>query len=219
MTEASGPLGVFGGTFDPVHAAHATLAGCACDALGLGKVLWIPAGSPPHRMAPRVDARHRLAMVRLAVAADARFAVDASEVESASPSYTADTLQRLRQAHGQRPLVLLLGADAFLGLASWHRWEALFDLAHIAVATRPGYVLDAGAMTPALSAQYAARQADNPSALRASAAGNIVCFDIPPLDISASSIRAKLAAGLPVRGLLDEKVLDYIARNHLYTDP
>lgn len=216
---AEAPLGVFGGTFDPVHAAHITLASCACGQLGLEKVLWIPAGKPPHRDPPRVSAKHRLAMVALAIADDARFMLDASEVDADAPSYTVATLRRLRQQHGQRPLVLLVGADAFLGLASWHRWEALFDLAHIAVATRPGYVFDATTMTPALRAEYRARHEDGLSALRSRAAGSIVRFDIPPLDISASGIRAKLAAGQPVRGLLDEKVFDYIAANHLYADP
>lgn len=133
-----GPLGLFGGTFDPVHLGHLRLAEEAREALGLASVRWIPAGQPPHRGAPRLSGAHRLAMVRLAVAGNPAFQVDGAEVESPGPSYTVTTLERLRRELGpEQPLVLLLGADAFAGLPGWHRWQALLGLAHLVVLHRP----------------------------------------------------------------------------------
>ena len=140
MPESAGndaPLGIFGGTFDPVHFGHLRLAGEAIAQLGLSGVRWIPAGQPRHREPPRVAAVDRLQMVRLALAGDPRFSVDAAEVESGEASYTVPTLERLRAEFGPRRSLVLLGADAYAGLPTWHRWRELFSLAHIAVTLRP----------------------------------------------------------------------------------
>lgn len=214
------PIGVLGGTFDPVHYGHLRLAECARAALGLSQVLWIPAGQPPHRAQPRTPAVHRLEMVRLAIAANPAFALDDAEVRAVRPSYTVVTLERLRR--GCRPhssLVLLLGADAFVGLASWKRWRELFGLAHLALANRPGYPLHARELTAELAAEYAARRSASTPALRAAATGAIVAFDMTPLAISATAIRAEIAAGGSARYLLPDSVLDYIGRNSLYSAP
>ncbi|HMA11917.1 MAG TPA: nicotinate (nicotinamide) nucleotide adenylyltransferase, partial [Steroidobacteraceae bacterium] len=123
------PIGIFGGTFDPIHFGHLRLAEEMAEAIGLDRVLFIPAGQPPHRGAPRTAAAHRLEMVRRAVAGNPRFEADAREVNRLRPSYTVDTLNELRAELGnERPLWLLLGADAFLGLPSWHEWRRLFEL-------------------------------------------------------------------------------------------
>ena len=149
------PLGVFGGTFDPVHFGHLRLAEEACAALGLQQVLWVPAGRPPHRDRPLAASAHRLHMVSLAIAGNPRFALDATEAGSDTASYTVNTLRRLRQQLGSaQPLVLLLGADAFAGLPSWYHWQELFELAHLAVATRPQHSLDPDRLPPALAAQW-----------------------------------------------------------------
>ena len=212
------PLGIFGGTFDPVHYGHLRLAEEACTALALERVLWLPAGRPPHRQAPGAGGLHRLQMVRLAIAGNPRFVVDAGEIERDAASYTVDTLQRLRQELGaSRPLVLLLGADAFAGLAQWHRWQELFDLAHLAVATRPQHSLDPAQLAPPLAAQWRQRWRAEAQALATAAAGHITSFDITALDIAATSIRSDLAAGLSPRYLLPAPVLDYIELHQLYT--
>lgn len=213
------PLGILGGTFDPIHFGHLRLAEEACEALDLAEVRWIPAGQPPHRTAPRVDAGHRLEMVRRAVAGNPAFAVDDAETRSAAPSYTVTSLERLRAAAGARPLVLLMGADAFLGLASWHRWRDLFALAHIGVATRPGFELSTREFPAELAAACTDRLGRNPCALREGPAGQVVAFDMTPLDISASLVRARLAAGLSVRYLLPDPVREYIDQHHLYRMP
>ncbi|MBX3651161.1 MAG: nicotinate-nucleotide adenylyltransferase [Burkholderiales bacterium] len=213
------PIGILGGTFDPIHFGHLRLAEEACEALDLAEVRWIPAGQPPHRAAPRVDAMHRLEMVRRAVAGNPAFAVDDAETRSAAPSYTVTSLERLRAAAGARPLVLLMGADAFLGLASWHRWRELFALAHIGVATRPGFEFSPQEFPAELAEDCADRLGRNPCALREGPAGQVVAFDMTPLDISASIVRARLAAGLSVRYLLPDPVREYIDQHHLYRMP
>ncbi|MEC5385551.1 nicotinate-nucleotide adenylyltransferase [Uliginosibacterium sp. H3] len=218
------PLGIFGGTFDPIHIAHLRLAQEALDACALGAVRFIPAGQPPHRARPGATSADRLAMARLALAGSAQFELDEAEVLSDAPSYTVPTLERLRGLFGQeRPLVLLLGVDAFLGLPGWHRWRELFDLAHIAVATRPGHVMDftsgaakSDAGRAALEEEFAARQAPSPDALSATPAGRISHFEMTPLEISATAIRAVLAAGRSPRFLVPDGVLDYIEAQRLY---
>jgi nicotinate-nucleotide adenylyltransferase len=211
------PLGLLGGTFDPVHLGHLRLAEEAREALGLERVVWLPAGQPPHRGPPRVSGAHRLAMVRLAVADNGGFAVDDAEVRAAAPSYTAVSLERLRAESGpERPLVLLMGADAFLGLPAWHRWRELFGLAHVAVASRPGYAIDAGMLPGALAEEFAARRRPDSASLGAAPAGAIVEFAITPLAISASDIRDRVAGARSVRYLIPDSVLDYIGRHSLY---
>ncbi|GAB2181005.1 nicotinate-nucleotide adenylyltransferase [Denitratisoma sp. agr-D3] len=218
MSEARpGPLGILGGTFDPVHNAHLRLAEEARERLDLAGVLLIPAGLPPHRQPPQAAPNQRLAMVRQAVAANPALTVDAAEIEATGPSYTVPTLERLRREHGdRRSLVLLLGADAFLGLTTWHRWQDLFGLAHIAIATRPSHVLEPDHMAPALAAEFVARQTRSAADLAASPAGRIVPFGITPLDISATAIRAALSTGRSARYLLPDGVLDYISLHRLY---
>lgn len=221
MNETAGALGLFGGTFDPLHVGHLRLAIEAREALGLAEVCFIPAGNPALRDAPAGSAADRLAMVTLALAAMPGFGVDAAEVLAAAdhpgPSYTFDTLERQRRLHGPgRPLVLLLGADAFGRLESWHRWRELFGLAHVAVATRPGHELKAGG--PMLDAEFRERQGAAAD-LRSSPAGRIVPFAITGLEISASEIRRRLAAGLDVRHLVPDAVLDYIDSHPLYRTP
>lgn len=214
MPEAA--IGILGGTFDPVHSAHLALAETAWQRLALDRVLWIPAGQPRHRATPLAPAADRLAMVGIAIAGRPGFELDASEACSDAPSYTVPTLLRLRERFGAtRPLVLLVGADAFLGLPSWHRWREIFGLAHIAVATRPGYALDAAAMaesTPELADEYLRRQHGDLTA----SAGAIVPFPLVAGTVSGTETRAMIRAGRDPGDWLPPGVLDYIRTHHLY---
>ena len=215
------PLGIYGGTFDPIHLGHLRLAEEAVDALGLASVRWVPAGQPLLREAPLASAATRLAMVRVAVADNPRFDVDPAEVESALPSYTVPTLERLRRPEvcgGERPLVLLVGADAFAGMASWHRWEQVFELAHVAVAHRPGYRLDADALPAPLARCLAARLTHDTADLRRAPGGRVVTFAMTPLDISATRIRAALSKGESVRYLLPDPLIGYLQTHPLYSE-
>jgi nicotinate-nucleotide adenylyltransferase len=203
-----------GGTFDPVHYGHLRLAEEAAKQLSLERVRWIPSGAPGHRDAPRTPAQHRLAMVRLAIAGNPRFVLDDAEALATAPQFTIDTLARLRRELGAEiPLVVIIGADQLQRLDTWRAWRDLFAAAHFAVAARPGYALDA--LPPAV-AEECTRRAVTAEALARAPAGGVAIFTMTPLDISASEIRRRLAAGESVRDLLPPEVLAYIAANQLY---
>jgi nicotinate-nucleotide adenylyltransferase len=215
-------LGILGGTFDPIHNGHLELARELTAALPLSAVRFIPAGAPPHRAPPVASPAERLAMAELAVAGHSRLEVDAREIARAGPSYTVLTLEELRNEAPSRPLALIVGADAFLGLPAWHRWRELFDLAHVVVVARPGVEFDLD-RAPALLPEWERRYVRDPHALFAAQAGTILVQPVTPHDVSASSIRAHLARGAAgvsaVRGLLPPAVLAYIERNQLYRSP
>lgn len=215
------PIGIFGGTFDPIHFGHLRLAQEALTGLSLQQIRFIPAGQPPHRSAPKVTAAARLDMVRLACADHADFVVDEREALRAAPSYTVDTLTELRAELGaDHALCLLLGADAYLDLQSWHRWQELFQLAHLVIAHRPGFPQSAWSerMSPALAQEHAARYTENPTDLANASAGRIYSLVITALDISASRIRADLQHGKSPRYLLPDAVLNYISTRNLYKE-
>ena len=216
---STAPIGVLGGTFDPIHYGHLRLAEELGETLKLDAVRLVPSGTRPHRASPRVAAEHRLAMAQLAAAGNSRFAVDAREVHRAGPGYTFDTLAELRaEAGSARPLVLLIGADAFLEFATWHRWHEIFGLAHVAIAHRPGFPAERWAerMPQPLAREYTARLMQQPLATHLQAAGGIVVVPFTALDISATAIRDMLRAGASPRYLLPASVLDYIREHHLY---
>lgn len=217
MADAAGPLGILGGTFDPVHHGHLRLAEEAADACGLERVLLIPAAVPNLRDAPSTPAMHRLAMVKLAARGNARLVADDRELKREGMSYTVDTLLELRSELGAAlPVCLILGADAFLRLPRWSRWRQLFDLCHVVVATRPGYDVDARtAAVPELGDEWRARGAQ-PGELARRPAGAIARVDIPLLEISATDLRVRMSQGASVRYLLPDAVLDYIAAHRLY---
>ncbi|MGH8618709.1 MAG: nicotinate-nucleotide adenylyltransferase [Burkholderiales bacterium] len=215
------PLGILGGTFDPIHYGHLRLAEELAEALKLAEVRLIPAGTPPHRAAPATAAQHRLAMAVLAILGNPRLAVDAREVRRSGPGYTIDTLTELRAEEGaQRPLVLLLGADAFLELATWHRWHELFGLAHIVIAHRPGFPTETwpDRMPQPLAREYEKRLLKQALNIYTKPFGGIAALPIAALDISATMIRRALADGESPRYLLPDPVLDYIRANNLYRE-
>ena len=218
MTTSS-VLGILGGTFDPIHYGHLRAADEVQRILGLAETRLVPAGDPPHRRAPGASAAHRLAMLRLAVQEFPALGVDARELSRAGKSYTFDTLTELRREHPERPLALIVGADAFAGLPSWHRWRELFGLAHVVVVTRPGAAL-AGSLPGALGDEWNRRLASDPAALESARSGSILSVAITPQPISATAIREALArapSGIDdVRGLLPTAVLTYIDRHQLY---
>jgi nicotinate-nucleotide adenylyltransferase len=216
----SSPIGILGGTFDPIHYGHLRLAQEAGETLKLAQVRFVPSGTPPHRAAPRLSAPERLEMVRIAVRENALFTVDEREIERSGPGYTVDTLRELRGEQGAlRPLCLLVGADAFLDFATWHRWHELFELAHIVVAHRPGYPVDTWQerMPQPLAREYAARSLRQPLAVHLAPAGGIAVVAITALDISATLIRDIIKSGSSPRYLLPDSVLDYIRSRKLYS--
>lgn len=216
----SSPIGILGGTFDPIHYGHLRLAQQVGETLKLDQVRFVPSGTPPHRAAPQLSSAERLAMVNLAVLENALFTVDDREVKRSGPGYTFDTLAELRREFGAaRPLCLLVGADAFLDFATWHRWHELFGLAHVVIAHRPGYPVDTwqDRMPQPLAREYAARSLQQPLAVHLAPAGGIAVVAITALDISATMIRQLLHSGSSPRYLLPDSVLDYIQSRKLYS--
>jgi nicotinate-nucleotide adenylyltransferase len=191
------PIGIFGGTFDPVHNAHLRITRLALESLDLARILWIPTGAPRYRAAPVASAGHRLAMLELALANEPRCAIDARELAPQASGYTVDTLIALRAELGSNaPLVLLIGSDQYEKLAGWHRWRELFGLARIAVVARPGWA--PGANSEVRSAGPALR------------------VEMAPLDISSTEIRERIARGADVSDMLPRPVLEYISTHRLY---
>ncbi len=214
------PIGILGGTFDPIHFGHLRLAQEALEQCELASVRFIPAGTPPHRGAPHAEAHHRLEMVRLALQGNAAFVLDEREIRLNTPCYTVNTLGSLRAELGrQQPLCLLMGGDAFLQLHTWHEWKKLFELAHIVVMQRAGGQPLGNAMNQAdshLLAEYRARLAPGAPALREAPAGSVLVIDMPALEISATGIRGRCSGGRSVRYLLPDAVADYILTHELY---
>jgi len=208
-------IGLLGGTFDPVHHGHLRLAVEMRERLGLEQVRLVPAGDPWQRQRPAASGEQRLAMLRRALAGVTGLAVDARELRRSGPTYTADTLRELRAECGEEPIAWLLGADAFLGLPSWHDWRALVELAHLAVALRPGTrLLPEGELAAVLER----REAGDPAELARAPAGRIIVSDVPMLDIAASDIRDIIAADHDPSFLTPPAVLEYIEAEGLYRD-
>jgi nicotinate-nucleotide adenylyltransferase len=191
-------IGLFGGTFDPPHVGHLVLAEWARARLRLDRVVFMPAGTPPHKRGrPLTGAAHRLAMTRLAVRGNPAFAVSDFEARRHGPSFTVDTLRDLRVRHPGARLFLLMGADSLADFPVWHEPAEIARLATLVVAARPG----------------ARRPARVPRGLR------IARLDNPVVAVSSSALRARARAGRSLRYLVPDPVAAYIARHGLYGRP
>jgi nicotinate-nucleotide adenylyltransferase len=207
------PIGIFGGTFDPIHYGHLRTAFEMLQALEFGEVCFIPSGDPPHRGETFADAELRLEMVRVAIVNQPGFLVDDRELRRDGPSYTIDTLESIREEQGDRPVGLSVGMDAFLGLTSWHRWEDLLDLAHIVVAHRPGWKApDIGALGELIAEHGTHRIGD----LHASRSGCVHIHAVTQLEIASTEIRELVAAGRDPRFLMPDAVREVIVRTNCY---
>jgi len=210
------PVGIFGGTFDPIHFGHLRTAFELLQALRLAEVRFIPAGNPPHRGVPLCSARRRLDMVRAAIAGQPGFVVDDREVRREGPSYTVMTLRELRAEEPGRPFCLIMGMDAFLGLPQWHEWRSLLELAHLVVAPRPGWTApDAGT----LGELVATRATQRVEALHETVAGRILVRPVTQLEISSTDLRDLIVAGQDPRYLLPDAVRAMIRDTGCYRPP
>jgi nicotinate-nucleotide adenylyltransferase len=207
-------IGIFGGTFDPIHYGHLRSALEVKDIFGLDEVRLIPCANPPHRELPAVTAEMRLRMLELAIEDRPGLKVDTRELDrhksDQTPSYMVDTLKSLRQEFPVEPLLLFIGTDAFKHLTGWHQWQRLFDYAHIVVMTRPGYE------TQALDDFFKSRLAKNITELGQDRAGKLYFQQITQLDISATAIRDIIARKQNPGFLLPDAVIEYIKQNKLY---
>jgi nicotinate-nucleotide adenylyltransferase len=205
-------IGIFGGTFAPIHNGHLRLAIEARDQLGLDQVRLIPAARPPLRRAPAVPGARRLRWIKLAIRHRGGLVADARELKRRGPSYTVDTLESLRAQFPRTPLCLLLGQDAARSLPRWHRWRELPALAHLVFVNRPG---QPAALPAPLARLLRGRRARSARDLRRQPAGLWLRLRMPPTDISASDLRRRLGRGLSVAGLVPDTVRADFTRKDL----
>jgi len=206
-------LGIFGGTFDPIHFGHLRTAFELMQALDLAELRFIPAGNPPHRAMPLCDARHRVEMVRAATAGQPGFVVDDRETRREGPSYSVLTLRELRAEWPGRPVCMIVGMDAFLGLPQWHEWQDVLRLAHLVVAHRPGWSIPSSGT---LGELLAACGTGEPRDLHAAEAGRVLVHPVTQLEISSTDLRDIIVAGRDPRYLLPDPVRDIIRATGCY---
>jgi len=206
-------IGLFGGTFDPVHFGHLRPALELQQSIGLDEVRLLPSHVPPHRSQPHATPQQRLAMLRAAVADDPAFTVDTREFEREGPSYTLDTLKSLRAEMAGTSLSLLIGMDAFREFSSWHRWREILDYSHLVVMTRPGKLPpEQGELADFVSLHRVA----DATTLKSRASGLLLFHPVTQLEISGTEIRKILASGKRADFLLPKSVLEVIYSEGLY---
>lgn len=208
------PLAILGGTFDPVHFGHLRVAWEVAEQLDC-ELRLMPSAQPPHRLTPGADAEDRAAMLALALAGQDRLRLDRRELSRRGPSYSVDTLTEIRREIGpDRPLLWVLGADAFRGLTGWRRWRELPALVHLVAMTRPRQRLDK--LDAALHDALVGRWTGKIERLHREPAGRVLALRVTPLAISSSQVRAALAEGRSPRFLLPQAVLEHILKRGLY---
>jgi nicotinate-nucleotide adenylyltransferase len=196
-------VGLFGGTFDPIHTGHLVVAMLAKEAVRLDKVCFIPAGVPPHKRGKRITAGvHRYRMIQLAIQGYDDYEVLDRELKQDQPSYTVDTLQWYRQTFPEDEPFFIMGADMLFDLPRWYQAERVIELAEIIAVTRPGF-------DQAMSDHYLQQLPDEWRE-------HIHFVDMPGLEISSTWLRERLDQGLPVTHLVPDPVIRYIKENRLY---
>ncbi len=203
-----GGILIFGGTFDPPHIAHVKLPPLAADQLRCERIIYVPAAINPLKAdTPPTASHHRLAMLQLAVRDVPRAEVSTIELDRAGPSYMVDTLEAFRDSFGQTPMYLLIGADQAVEFHKWRRWDRIVELARPAVMIRPPW--DQHTFESAVRERYSGEEAER---------WTNWTLDLPRIDVNATEVRRRLAAGRDVRDMLRPQVLAYIDKHLLYRD-
>jgi nicotinate-nucleotide adenylyltransferase len=202
---ASTGIGLLGGSFDPIHVGHVHIAQQACTRLCLDRVVFVPAGQPPHKLDQALtDAKHRIEMVRLALAGQPRFSISRIDVDRPGPCYSVDTVRLLQEEWGpEARIYFLVGADSLADLPTWHQPRRLLELCQVVAVARPGYEVDLVALER-----------------RFPGAPPVVMLEhVPPIDVSATEIRRLVAEGRSIEGLVPPAVAAYIEAHGLYRGP
>ncbi|MHB1528084.1 MAG: nicotinate-nucleotide adenylyltransferase [Acidiferrobacteraceae bacterium] len=204
-------VGIFGGTFDPIHYGHLRAVRETAVALALERVIIVPCGTPYHRPGALASATERLDMTRLAVAHDPLFVVDDREIVSTDPCYSVCTLSALRREQPDRTFCLIIGQDSFLSVTRWHQWPRLFELGHVVVMSRPG--VDG---TPDPELWRYARRCSSPGALSMRRSGALFEQRVHPQPMSASEVRQAVSGGRSIAHLVPPEIERYIHERQLY---
>lgn len=208
------PIGILGGSFDPVHFGHLRLAKECIDQTGLDKVLFVPVNSPVHRNPLVANPAQRFEMLSLAINNSKQFEVSDYEIKRGNVSYTIDTLRTLRKSYKNFPLCLIMGIDAFLAFDSWKEWDQIPEHSHIIITNRPG--IHPEISNPILEEMLNSRLTKDKDDLTRQPLGKIMRIEIPNLEISSSRIRERLTLGRDIDYLLPDSVIDYIRTNKIY---
>ena len=207
------PIGLFGGTFDPIHYGHLRTAFELWQSLRLAQVRFLPTGNPPHREPSLASPELRLQMVNAAIAGQSAFVVDDREMRRTGISYSVDTLLDVRAEFPARSLCLMLGMDAFLGMPNWHRWQEIFELAHVVVAHRPGWKAP---MTGPLGEVMVDRGTGSIHDLQQAKAGRVYVHAVTQLEISSTDLRQLIYAHRDLRYLVPDAVRELIVSTGCY---
>jgi len=213
MTTNKHPIGLFGGTFDPIHSGHLKIAEQLIDLLDLQCMQFIPNKHPMYRDKPVANAKHRLAMTRIATAHYPKFIVNDVEINRPGPTYTIDTITAIREQIPKQPLCLLIGEDVFASMNGWHDWKKIPDMVHLIIIDRPGVTHPYNSEIQAL---FDERKTHDTHSLSKKPGGKIIRHLIDPLTISATKVRKKLKTGEDVSREVPPEVLRYIEQHHLY---
>jgi nicotinate-nucleotide adenylyltransferase len=209
-------IGLLGGTFNPIHFGHLRMAQELAESLSLNEVRFIPSANPPHKQPPQVSAENRAAMVELAIAHNPLFKFDGRELQRNGASYTVDTLEDLRKELGNdASLVLIMGSDAFTKFNTWHRWQEIIGLCHIALVQRPVSTIKE-ALTNDLETFLHKHYTEHVNELHEASAGLVTMQAITHLEISSTAIRKTLQNKHSVRYLMADSVVEYIHVHQLY---
>lgn len=210
-------IGILGGTFNPIHFGHLSIAEEIAKNCSLDEVRFIPSANPPHKAAPQVSAEHRAKMVKLAIQNNSTFVLDDCELKREGVSYTIDTLITLRKNFGaQVGLFLIMGSDAFANFDTWHRWQEILDYCHILLVERPNNKHSLGNFSEPIKHFYLNHHKNNLHDCQNTPNGFITTQSITPLAISSTDIRERLKTKQSVRDLLPQQVFAYIQENNLY---
>lgn len=204
-------IGVFGGTFDPIHIGHLRSVIDLRQRLSLQRVHMMPCHQPPHRPQPVASAAQRMAMLQLALQHEPGLIADRRELDRDGPSYTVLSLQELRQHYPDQALLLIMGSDAFASFEQWHQWQQILQLAHLVVVQRPDAVINVASNSPLRQ-----HLIDDPADYQQQASGAIWHCRLPQWPLAATEIRAAIAAGHSIRYLVPQPVQDYIQQHRLY---
>lgn len=214
-------IGIYGGTFDPIHYGHLRLVEELNEIIGFNELHFLPSGSPCLRNAPAASRVHRLAMLYAAIQGNKKFLLDAREINRPGESYSVTSLREIRhEVDNNSAVCFIMGADVFAKLVEWYCWHELFELCHIVIVDRPGYqsIKNNGNLLPELKKNFIERQVTQVDELKKLSSGLIYVATTTLLDISATIIRAQIAVGRSARYLIPDAVLEYIKTNHLYSE-